>query len=136
MAFPDKRTANVLLTALLFTVVIAILYAARRTLLVFVLAILLAYLADPVVRFLQRHSLLFKDLRKPAIFEAYLAFLLLIAFAGHAVRPGLVGPSGIPFTKLPGWIEGLSSGEIAAEIGDKYGWSEAGELRLKAFLVR
>src|SRR5208282_1453956 len=80
-------------------------------------------------------SLLFKNLREPAILEVYLAFLLLAAFAAHAAAPGIVGPGGIPFTKLPGWIEGLSSGDIATEIGDRYGWSEAAELRLKAFLV-
>ena len=136
MAFPDRRTANIVLTALLLAAVVALLYFARRVLLLFVLAILLAYLIDPVARFLQRHSLLFKDLRKPAILEVYLVTLLFIAFAGHAVGPGLVGPSGLPLTKVPGWIEGLSTGEIATEIGEKYGWSEAAELRFKAFLVR
>jgi predicted PurR-regulated permease PerM len=134
MSFPDRRTANIVLTILLLAAGTALLYSARHVLLLFVLAILLSYLADPAVRFLQRHSLLFKNLREPAILEVYLAFLLLAAFAAHAAS-GLVGPSGIPFTKLPGWIESLSSGDIATEIGDKYGWSEAGELRLKAFLV-
>ena len=136
MAFPDRRTANIVFTILLIAAGVAFLYSARRILLIFVFAILLAYLIDPVVRFLQLHSLLFKHFRKPAILEVYLVLLLLIAFAGHTVAPGLAGPSGVPFTKLPGWVEGLSTGDIATEIGEKYGWSEAGDLRLKTFLVR
>jgi predicted PurR-regulated permease PerM len=74
MTFPDRRTANVLLTILLFAVVLTVLYSARRVLVVFFFAILFAYLLDPVVRFQQRHSLLFKNLRRAAVLEAYLAF--------------------------------------------------------------
>src|SRR5215831_6470626 len=62
MAFPDRRTANILLTILLFAVVLAIAYAARGVIVIFAFAILFAYLIDPVVRFLQRHSLFFKNL--------------------------------------------------------------------------
>ena len=56
MAFPDRRTVNVLCTILLFTVVLAIVYVARGVLVIFTFSILFAYLIDPVVRFLQRHS--------------------------------------------------------------------------------
>jgi hypothetical protein len=65
MAFPDRQTSNVLLTILHFSLVLTILYAARRVLLIFAFAILFAYLIDPVVRFLQRRSLFFKNLRGP-----------------------------------------------------------------------
>ena len=136
MAFPDRRTAYILLTILLFAVVCATLYAARLILLIFVFAILFAYLIDPVVRFLQHHSLLFKDLRRPAVLEVYLALLLLIAFGGHAFAPGLISINSKVFGTVPVVIEGLSTGEIATTIGDKYGWSEAQELSLKAFLAR
>ena len=40
------------------------------------------------------------------------------------------------FRTLPVIAEDLSTGEIAQDIGDKYGWSEAQELHWKAFLVR
>jgi hypothetical protein len=39
MAFADRRTANILLTILLFAVVVSVLYTARRILLIFVFAI-------------------------------------------------------------------------------------------------
>jgi hypothetical protein len=69
MAFPDRRTLNALLTIFFFALVCATIYAARLILLIFIFAILFAYLIDPVVKFLQRHSLFFKNLRSPAVVE-------------------------------------------------------------------
>lgn len=135
MAFPDRRTTNIFFTLVLCAIVCAILYAARYILLIFVFAILLAYLIDPIVRFLQRHSLFFKNLRGPHVVETYLAFVLLL-FAGHALLPGLININSKIFRTLPVIAEDLSTGEIAQDIGDKYGWSEAQELHWKAFLVR
>ena len=63
MAFPDRRTLNVLLTTLLFAVTVAIVYVARTVIVIFAFSILFAYLINPIVRFLQRHSLFFKNLR-------------------------------------------------------------------------
>ena len=79
MSFPDRRTVNILLTILLFSVVLALTYVARAVIVIFCFGILFAYLIDPVVRFLQRHSLLFKNLRGPHVAEAYLGLLILIA---------------------------------------------------------
>ena len=59
MSFPDRRTSNVLLTILFFAFVLTIMYVARGVIIIFCFAILFAYLIDPVVRFLQRHSLFF-----------------------------------------------------------------------------
>src|SRR5882724_2662720 len=89
MTFLDRRTVNVLLTTLFLTVVMAVIYCSRRVILVFILAILVAYFLDPAVRFLQRHSLFFKDLRGPAVVEVYLAFLILIALGGYALAPSM-----------------------------------------------
>jgi predicted PurR-regulated permease PerM len=135
MAFPDRRTANILLTILLFSGVFAILYAARHVILIFVFAILFAYLIDPVVRFLQRHSLFSRNLRGPHVAEVYLVFLLLLVFAGHAFAPRLVSINSKLFRTVPVVIEGLSNGEVAAQIGHKYNWSESQEQRLSVFLI-
>src|SRR5271165_2742334 len=89
MAFPERRTADILLTILLFAAVCTAIYCARRVLLIFFFAILFAYLIDPVVKFLQRHSLFFKDLRGPAVVEVYLAFVILIALVGYEFAPGI-----------------------------------------------
>jgi predicted PurR-regulated permease PerM len=135
MAFPDRRTADVMLTILLFAAVISVLYAARRVLLIFAFAILFSYLIDPAVRFLQRHSLFFKNLRGPHVIEAYLAFVILAAVGVHAVAPQFLKQTGKLFREGPALLENLSNGEIASQIGDRYGWSESQEHRLQEFLA-
>src|SRR6202142_2268577 len=136
MAFPERRTADVLLTMLFFAVVCAAVYSARRILLIFVLAVFFAYLIDPVVKFLQRHSLFFRNLRGPAVVEVYLAFVILIAGLGYALAPGLARNTEKLGDEAPVLMDGLSTGDIAAELGGKYGWSEQQEFRFRAFLVR
>lgn len=136
MKFPDRRTANVLLTILLFAAVLAVVYAARRVLVIFFFATLFAYLLEPVVRFQQRHSLLFKNLRRAAVVEAYLAFLVLIVVLAHDVIPGLIRRTSQAFDEVPVLLDGLSTGETANSLGNKYGWSNAQKARLRTFLRR
>jgi len=136
MAFPERRTADVLLTILLFAVVCAAVYSARRIILIFVLAVFFAYLIDPVVKFLQRHSLFFRNLRGPAVVEVYLAFVILIAGLGYAIAPSLARNTVKLVDEVPALLDGLSTGDIAAELGGKYGWSEQQEFRFRAFLAR
>lgn len=135
MAVPDRRTLDILLTALLFAVVLATVYVARGVLVVFVFAILLAYLIDPVVRFLQGHALFFRNLRGPHVLEAYLAFLLCLAFMGHALVPRFTSVRSKVLETAPSLIEGLSTGDIAESIGQKYHWTEGQTYRLKQFLI-
>jgi predicted PurR-regulated permease PerM len=134
MAFPDRRTLNVLLTTLLFAVVIVTLYIARSVIIIFCFAILFAYLIDPVVQFLQRHSLFFKNLRGPHVAETYLAFLLFLALVAHVLAPQLISFNSKLIRSAPALVEGLSTGEIASSIGDKYGWSDSRKLHVKEFL--
>src|SRR5713226_5343265 len=136
MAFPERRTADVLLTILFFAVVCAAVYSARRILLIFVLAVFFAYLIDPVVKFLQRHSLFFRNLRGPAVVEVYLAFVILIALLGYAFAPGVARTPAKALDEVPVLLDGLSTGNIAAELRGKYGWSEEQEFRFRAFLAR
>ncbi len=136
MAFPDRRTVNVVLTILLLAAVCAAVYAARRIILIFILALLFTCLIDPVVKFLQRHALFSKNLRGPAVVEVYVAFVILIAFLGYGLAPGLARNTIKLIDGVPALLDGLSTGEIATELGDKYGWSDQQEFRLKAFLAR
>jgi predicted PurR-regulated permease PerM len=64
MVSPDRRTASALLTILLFAIVLAVVYVARTVIVIFAFSILFAYLINPIVRFLQRHSL-FRAFRFP-----------------------------------------------------------------------
>jgi predicted PurR-regulated permease PerM len=136
MSMLDRRTAKVLMTILVFALALAIVYVARTVFIVFIFSILFAYLIDPVVRFLQRHSLFFKNLRGPHILEAYLGLLILIAVSIHGLDPGFFRHAGSLIRGLPALSEEISTGEIATKIGDKYGWTDAQELRLKSFLIQ
>ena len=136
MAFPDRRTADVLLTILFFAVVCAAIYCARRIILVFILAVFFAYLIDPVVKFLQRHSLIVRNLRGPAVVEVYLVLLVLVALLGYTFAPGIARNTVKVIDEVPVLIDGLSTGDIATQLGGKYGWSEGQEFRMRAFLAR
>jgi predicted PurR-regulated permease PerM len=136
MAFPERRTADILLTILLFVSVCAAIYCARRILLIFAFAILFTYLIDPVVKFLQRHSLFFKNLRGPAVVEVYLTFLTIVVLVGYTVAPSVSKNTVKLIDAIPVLLDGLTTGDIATELGAKYGWSEGQEYRFRAFLGR
>jgi len=136
MSFPDRRTVNVLLTVLLFAAVLAVAYIARAVLVIFCFSILFAYLIDPVVRFLQRHSLFFRNLRGPHVAEAYLAPLILVALLVYTLAPGLPGRTGKLLRELPALSDRLATGEIATQLGHEYGWNDDRTLRVKTFLVQ
>lgn len=136
MAFPDRRTADILLTILLFAVVLAIVYVARGVIVIFAFAILFAYLINPIVQFLQRHSLFFKNLKGPHVLEAYLALLIFIALVAYGLAPGILGHTGKLFKQIPALMDGLSTGEIVTQMGSKYGWTDTEELRLKSLLLQ
>jgi len=136
MAFPERRTVDILLTTALLTSVGVGVYCARRVILIFVFSILFTYLLDPVVKFLQRHSLFFRNLRGPAVVEVYLAFVLLVALAGYWFAPSLSRNTARLMDEVPAFLNGLSTGDIASDLRGEYGWSEAQELHFRAFLAR
>jgi predicted PurR-regulated permease PerM len=136
MAFPDRRTVNVLGTILLFAVIVAIVYVARGVLIIFAFSILFAYLIDPVVRFIQKHSLVFRNLRGPHVAEAYLCLLILVPLVIHLVAPGSLGKTTKLVKQIPAFVAGVSTGEIVTQVGGKYGWSEPQQQRLKSLLVQ
>src|SRR6201994_4612931 len=123
MAIPERRTVDILLTTALLAAAGVAVYCARRVILVFIFAILFAYLIDPVVKFLQRHSLFFRNLRGPAVVEVYLAFVLLIALAGCRFAPSLARSTTRVLDDSPALLNSLSTGDIASDLRGKYGWS-------------
>ena len=136
MQFPERRTTNVLLTILLFAAICAVAYSARHVILLFVLSVFFAYLMNPAVRFLQGHSLLFKNLRGAAVIELYVGILILIAIATYAFAPVVTRNTARLVDQVPITLDRVSTGEIAADIGDKYGWTDQQKERLKTWLVR
>lgn len=134
MPFPDRRTLNVLMTTLLFALALAIVYLARGIIVIFVFSILFAYLINPIVRFLQNHSLFFKNLRGPHVAEAYLALLILLGLVIYNLAPQLVPRVERLVRDSPAMMENVYSGDIAVDMGQRNGWDEAQSLRAKAFL--
>jgi predicted PurR-regulated permease PerM len=134
MSFPERGTLNVLITTLLFVLALAVVYVARTVIVIFAFSILFAYLIDPIVRFLQSHSLFFKNLRGPHVAEAYLALLIVLGLIIHNLAPQLVPRVGRLIRDSPAVMENVYSGDIAVDIGHRNGWDEAQSLRAKAFL--
>jgi len=134
MKLLDRRTLSVLVTVIVVAMLLAIIYLARAVIVIFAFSILFAYLINPHVKFLQRHSLLFKSLKGPHIFEAYLVFLFLLAFVFHAFAPDFHRPSSSLVREIPTLADNLASGKIADSLGSTLGWTDTHTFRLRAFL--
>jgi predicted PurR-regulated permease PerM len=130
----DRRTARILLTILVFALVLAVLYIARAVIIIFAFSILFAYLINPVVRFLQRHSLFFKNLRGPHVVEAYLAFIVLLALVFHGLAPEFHKHPTRFVNQMSGLADRVSTGEIADELGSDFGLSDGQAFGIKTFL--
>jgi predicted PurR-regulated permease PerM len=134
----DSRTLRVLLTALLFALGLGFLYAARHTLVLFLFAILFAYLIDPAVARLQK---LVRS-RSRAILMIYLLLVVAIALFVFFAGPRISRQSARLGAALPGLMDKASSGQISGQIGDlaarigsQHGWSEATQIRIQEFLT-
>ena len=134
MEFPDRRTVRVLLTILLFLIVLAVVYVARAVIVIFAFSILFAYLINPIVRFLQRHSLFFKNLRGPHVLEAYLALIVLVVFLSHGLFPQFNQNAGRLLAAIPTLTDRVSSGEIASNLGNSLGWADEQAEQIRTFL--
>ncbi len=136
MVFPDRRTASVLLTILLFALALAIAYVARTVIVIFAFSILFAYLINPIVRFLQRHSLFFRNLRGPHVLEAYLAIIVVTVLLSHGLVPEFRKNAGRILSAIPALTNQVSSGEIANNLGSNLGWTDERANQIRGFLER
>jgi len=135
----DSRTSRVLFTAFLFAVGLGFLYAARRTLILFLFAIFFAYLIHPAVLRLEKllHS------RTWAIATIYLLLLVGLGVFGFLVGPRIARQSARLGASLPSLMDQASSGQLSgqigqltAQIGHEHGWSDATQTRIRDFLMR
>lgn len=136
MVFPDRRTASVLLTILLFALALAIIYVARTVIIIFAFSILFAYLIYPIVRFLQRHSLVFRNLRGPHVLEAYLAIIVVTVLLFHGLVPEFRKNVGRILSAIPALTNKVSSGEIANNLGSNLGWADERADQIRVILER
>src|SRR5258705_12194314 len=136
MVSPDRRTASALLTILLFAIVLAVVYVARTVIVIFAFAILVAYLINPIVRFLQRHSLFFKNLRGPHVVEAYLALIALTVLLSHGLFPEFRKSAGQLLAAIPALTDRVFTGEIANNLGNNLGWADEQADQIRIVLQR
>ncbi|HXM10653.1 MAG TPA: AI-2E family transporter [Terriglobales bacterium] len=137
MTIIDSRTSRVIFTAILFAVGLGFLYAARRTLILFLFAIFFAYLINPAVARLEKlvHS------RVWAITIIYALLLIALTLFGFLIGPRIARQSARLGASLPGLMDNgtgqLSGqlGQLTARIGSQHGWSEDTQKRIQTYLL-
>lgn len=130
----DKTTARVLATVILFAAIGALVWGARHTLIAFLFAIFFAYMLDPVVSLVAR-TRIGHDSRGRSILIVYIVLVGALAILFTFVGPKLVTEGRALAGKLPQLLEGVTSGQIAREIGSRRGWSWNTQVRAEDFLA-
>jgi predicted PurR-regulated permease PerM len=127
----DKKTAQVLFTALLFGLVLLFLYSAWRAIMAFLFAVFFAYLLEaPVSKF----QAWFRGSRTAAIAVVYLLFLGALVVVFSLLGPPVVQETQKLAQQAPEWAGRISSGQIAEQLGTHYGWSQSTRERMKGLL--
>jgi predicted PurR-regulated permease PerM len=132
----DDRAGNVVTTVALFLIAAAILYIARGAFLVLLLSLLFAYLLEPEVGWIQRHSRLGRRNRTWAIVLVYLIATLVLGSVVYKLGPHVAAQIKNLNAALPGILQDVSTGKPPAGLGGKHGLSAAQQQRLQELLVR
>ena len=135
MDLVDKRTSSVLITLILFLAAGAFIYATRRVLVVFLLAIFFAYLLEPLVSRFETWPRISRGSHTVAIVEVYAILCAGVALAVIFGGPPILNEGKKLAGALPGLFAKLSTGQIAHQIGSSRGWSYATQAHLQQFLA-
>jgi predicted PurR-regulated permease PerM len=132
MKLIHRTTASVLFTIVAFTLLLALIYQARRPLAAFVFAILFAYLLEPLVARLQTWL---GGSRGLAVAATYLLLGIAIAAFGITAGPSVFKQAERLGRELPALVENVGSGQIAQQFGSQRGWDYKTQLQVQRFLV-
>jgi predicted PurR-regulated permease PerM len=132
MTLIDKRTVRILLTVLLFAAVLAFLWLARKPLLIFIFSMLFAYLLEPLIRWVEPRV---RNSRGLAILTVYLVGAVLLTTVGALVGPKIVDEGRKLTQSAPSLYEKVTTGNIAWQIGDRWGWSRETTQRVQQFVA-
>jgi predicted PurR-regulated permease PerM len=83
----DDRTGNILTTVAAFAAIVAVVFVARATIVAFVLALLMAYLLEPLVAGVERRLPTASHSRGAAIAIVYAVGTLVLIAAAYSVVP-------------------------------------------------
>ena len=132
----DDRAGNVVTTVASFLVAATVVYLARGAFFILVLSLLFAYLLEPAVTLVQRHSRLGEKNRTAAIAQVYLVGTLVLGSLVYALGPHLAAQIKDLNAAVTVIVQGLSSGRTAADLGAKHGLSAAQQQRIHDWLAR
>jgi predicted PurR-regulated permease PerM len=132
MALLDGRTLRVLFTTVVFLGIAAIVYFGRRILLALVLAVLFAYVLEPIVRAAQRWL---RGSRGAAIAVVYAVGIALLIAAVMIALPWVRSDGVHAASALPALSERIANGTIAWQVGQSRGWSDETRARIAGLLA-
>ncbi len=127
----DKKTAQALLTVLVFTLTLLFLYAAWRSLIAFLFAVFFAYLLEAPVSRIQKWL---RGSRGGAIAIVYLVFIGALVIAFSMVGPPIVQEAQMLMKKAPELVEKNSVKSVVEQLGAKHGWGEGTKENIRQFL--
>lgn len=116
----DKKTAQALLTILVFVLVLMFLYVAWRALITFVFAIFFAYILEAPVSKLQK---LLRGSRPAAIAVVYLLFAGLLIVTFSLLGPPVMDEAQKLMQQAPELGAKIKSGSLVQQLAAKHGWN-------------
>jgi predicted PurR-regulated permease PerM len=122
LRFFDKKTAQALLTILVFVVVLSFLYVAWRAIITFLFAIFFAYILEAPVSRLQKWL---KGSRPAAIAVVYVLFAGLLVATLSLLGPPVMDEAQNLMQQAPELEKRVSSGELLKQLGARHGWNGA-----------
>src|SRR5438874_1044377 len=131
MNFIHRRTASVLFTIVVFTLLLALIYQVRRPLIAFTFAILFAYLLEPLV---SRFQTCLRGSRALAVAATYLLLAVAITAFGITAGPRIFREAERLGREAPALMENVGSGRIAQQFGSQRGWDYKTQLQVQQFL--
>jgi predicted PurR-regulated permease PerM len=132
----DDRTGNIVTTVAVFAVAAVVLYLARGAFFILLLTLFFAYLLEPAVTLVQRHSPLGHQNRTWAVAQVYLTATLVLGALGYAFGPHLAAQMKGLSSVVPEILEGLSGGRPQATPLDGHALSAAQQAWMQDWLAR
>lgn len=132
----DDRTGNIFTTVALFAVAAVVLYLARGAFFILLLTLFFAYLLEPAVTLVQRHSRLGHQNRTWAVAQVYLIATLGLGALGYAFGPHLAAQMKNLSAVVPEILEGLSRGRVGAAPVGGHALSAAQQAWIQDWLAR
>ncbi len=132
MSLLDRTTLRILFTVLATLGTLALVWLARKPLLVFLFAMLFAYLLEPLVARLQSRL---RCSRGIAIAVTYVAMLAVLLVVGLLVGPRVVEQGQNLYQSAPELYSKVASGNIAFQLGRARGWSYQTQAALQQLIA-